>query len=202
MFRDVQLSPADPSAFVSLADAKGHLNIAGTGEDAFLSAALVTIARQIEAYTGNVITERTVTERVRLYDVGRSLVLRYSPATTLTSVAYDGETLQNADFLLASGVGILRRVDGADFMASADYVVTYTAGYATTPDDVKQAALEFVTAMYAAKGRDDSIKRESVPDVADVTYAGASEMTSAANGARIPWRAAAFLDPYCLRYTP
>jgi hypothetical protein len=49
-------------------------------------------------------------------------------------------------------------------------VVNYESGYETIPPDVEDAVLRMVTGRYIAKGRDRSVKQESVEGVGSKQY--------------------------------
>jgi hypothetical protein len=202
MFRDVEMSPVLPSAFVTLAEAKAYLGIAGTGSDDLLTALLLQSAVEIESYCSTVITQRTITERMALDAEARSLVLRYAPAIALTSLSFDAVAETVGDYRLAKELATVRSIQGSQFSAGADWVAVYTAGFATVPDAIKNAAKEIIKDAYNAASRDATIARESVADVGETEYRAEAESKAiGAGGVQVSHRAASMLAPYVLRYS-
>lgn len=202
MFRDIEITPTLPTAFVTLAEAKAFLDIADAGSDTRLTALLLQSAVEIENYCGTVVTQRTVTERMALDAEARSLVLRYAPAIALTSLSYDGIAETVGDYRLAKELATVRHTEGSQFGAGADWVAVYTAGFATVPDAFKAAALEIIKDAFNASKRDATIKRESVADVGDTEYrAEADSQAIGAGGVKVSHRAATILAPYVLRFS-
>lgn len=202
MLRDIELTPPLPAAWVTLAEAKAHLDIAGTASDDKITAMLAPACATIEAYAGTVIAQRTVVERLALACEMRSIVLRYSPAIAVSAVAYDDTTQTLGDYRLAKATGILRHVDNNEFAAVADWVVTYTAGFATVPDPIKRATLDLLKHMREMSARSETVVRESVPDVGEVDYADAGAALVTGNGgAQVPPSVATALAPYVLRFS-
>ncbi len=48
--------------------------------------------------------------------------------------------------------------------------MTYTAGFATIPADIKAAAARLVVDLYSANGRDPNVKRETVEGIGETEY--------------------------------
>lgn len=202
MFRDVEISPVLPSAFVTLAEAKAYLGIAGDGSDTLLTALLLQSAVEIENYCNAVITQRTVTERIALDAEARSLVLRYAPAISLTSLSFDGVAETVGDYRLAKGLATVRSIAGSQFSAGADWVAVYEAGFATVPDAIKLASKEIIKDAFNAIDRDSSIARESVTDVGETEYRNEADSKAASpGGVQVSHRAASILAPYVLRFS-
>ena len=82
---------------------------------------------------------------------GRSyMYLPHYPVTTLTTVVEDGITLTaSTDFYSDLDNGILYKASGGKWTTSQEGVaVTYVAGYATVPWDVKMAELKEIARQY------------------------------------------------------
>lgn len=154
-------------ALVTLNETKLHLNIpeSETQYDTELATFIAAATPIIEHLVGPV-DIRTITSET--YDVrGRkSIILRTVPVVTITSVkeyigiqeyvltdqppgassvSLYGYTLKNA----SSGL-ITRRANGFDMrFLGAEIVVSYTAGRASVPADVKLAALDDIRALWS-----------------------------------------------------
>jgi hypothetical protein len=201
MLRDVEIASAS-LAFTTLASARTYIGGAGHDGDAFLTAMIEAVSVQIEAYCGTVIKRRTVTERITLDVVSRSLILRHAPAASLTSLSYDGAALVVGDFRLAKDTAMLRRIDGSGFEVGADYVAVYEAGYDPIPPAIEQAANALLKAALENAQRAEGVQQEQVPDVGSITYAPpGSVLFEGMNGVRVPSAVANLLAPYVLRYS-
>lgn len=118
---------------VSLADAKGQLNIplADVSSDAELAGFIAAATDPIERIIGPVIA-RSVTE---VWDGGRSqLLLRKPPVLSITAVTDTGTVLAASDYKLNGPAGILSRVAGPSLLpflpGIQSVTVVYQAGQA------------------------------------------------------------------------
>ncbi|KAF4408658.1 phage head-tail connector protein [Streptomyces lycii] len=118
--------PAAPPLIVSLADAKAHLNITSTREDAELRRMIETVTSGVEGFCG-IVARRTFTEVRHLSSLGvRSVALRHTPVISV-------ETPVDAVFDPDTGV-----VTG-DYYGPTTF--TYTAGREIVPSALTDAAL-------------------------------------------------------------
>ncbi|HEY9353007.1 MAG TPA: hypothetical protein VIP28_07150 [Nocardioides sp.] len=132
---------AAPPALISLADAKGHLNIpiSSTGDDEELRGWIESTGRVVEYFVGP-IARRTVVETHRVRCT-RDLVLRQTPAIALTSVVpvlTGGTTYAVADLDLDGESGVVVRLDGGRFYGPLR--VTYEVGRAVVRANISHAA--------------------------------------------------------------
>jgi hypothetical protein len=105
---------------------------------------------------------------------------KFSPIVTLTSIAFDGETVDSDTYTLTEpDAGIVFCESYWAYTGHQySYAATYTHGYNlpdmdgtdTLPHDIQQAALELCKGMWLARQRDPSVTMESVPDVYTVPY--------------------------------
>jgi hypothetical protein len=108
------------------------------------------------------------------------LTLKFSPVVTLTSIAFEGETVDPDTYALNEpDAGIVFCEAGWSYTGHKySYTATYTHGYNlpdmagtdTLPYDIQQAALELCKGMWLARPRDPFVAMESVPDVYTVQY--------------------------------
>lgn len=132
---------ADPPLILSLADAKTHLQLTGTSQDAQLRDWLEAITESVEAYTG-VGPRRTVTEDHEIPSSGtRALALRRTPVLSITSAAgilTGGTSYQAADLDVSSSTGIVRPLNGGRLYGPLR--ITYVAGREQIPASLTAAA--------------------------------------------------------------
>lgn len=105
-----------------------------------------------------------------------TLVLSRRFGVEIDTVVEDGVTLTAADYFVKGEAGLLVRLrDGDPAQWSwRKTVVTYEAGFATVPPELKQAADELVRVRWAEVGRDPLAKsfREKIDDIreTETTY--------------------------------
>jgi len=148
------------SALVTLADVKTFLGI----QNISTSDAILEIV--IEAVSASIVNEafpdlKSATYTAEKYDgTGKSyLYLDHYPVTAMTTVVEDGVTLvKDTDYFVDMDEGLLEKAryswPGYDSQAvwttsKQGVVVTYTAGYATVPADIKLACLIEVGRAFA-----------------------------------------------------
>jgi hypothetical protein len=98
------------------------------------------------------------------------LMLSRRHNVAVTSLVADGETLAaDTDFIVDPESAILTKLssDVPVQWCATKIVVMYDAGFETVPDDLKQAAMDFMRLAWAEKDRDPSLKSEviDIPDV-------------------------------------
>lgn len=134
------VEPADPGGFLSLADAKQHLNIPATTttQDDELRLYVSAVCDAVEGLIGPV-GRRTVTETV--YPSSGVLLLSTSPVVSLTSVTpYASVALSLGSFSTDVTAGIIRPLYSVPGLWASSYTVVYVAGRAAIPPAVALAA--------------------------------------------------------------
>jgi uncharacterized phiE125 gp8 family phage protein len=153
---------ADP---VTLAEMRAHLRVDNTAEDTWISSAIASATKSIEAFTGRAFVPRTYQATVpNFYDV---MTLPWSPIIGITSIQYYDESSPVVLQTLASTVyeltqnRILRRSGQSWPTLDRRYnavLITYTAGDAPTSspevpaesvgEDVKMAIMLTVADLF------------------------------------------------------
>ncbi len=126
------------AGLVSLDDAKRQLNITSDTEDAELAEMIRAVTAVVERHTGAVL-RRTVVEQ---HAGGYALALRQLPVVAVTSIAglgVGGLDVAPGDVLVDGLSGVVCAVDGR--WIAGPVLVTYTAGQAMVPPNVRLAAL-------------------------------------------------------------
>lgn len=138
----------------TLANAKQWLGVTGTTDDALLTRLITAVSAWVVGYLNRSVVSAIYTE-THNGNGGDRLLLPNTPITAVTSLSIDGLTILPQTGVGTSGFtfddsGIY--LNGYIFsQAKANVVVTYTAGYATVPLDIEQAAIELVEYRYTAK---------------------------------------------------
>lgn len=161
------ITPAAELA-VSLAEAKLHLRVDGTDEDALITALIHAAAETAEQITGRAVMPQTW--ELTLDAFPDALELTRVPAVSVTSVKYYDTTgvqrtldstayaLDNADDF---GLAYIVPAYGAEWPETREQInavaVRYVAGYAdaaSVPMPIKQWILLQIGAMYANRERE------------------------------------------------
>lgn len=158
---------------VTLAEAKTHLNMTGSSNDAelqrFIDVAETAIGNRVGPLTPVSVTEK--------HNGGASvIVLRQPRAVSLTSVSYaDGTTSTLSDYDLDTDTGILYWNYGtAGYFGgpARNVTVTYMAGWASVPEDLRQAVKELVRHLWETQRGANSGARPGFADTEDVQTGG------------------------------
>ena len=140
-----------------LATVKAWLGVTATTYDAQLSGLVTAVSSFVTGYLGRQLLSASYVETCR-GNGQRAMVLRNFPITAVASVAFAGQTIAAAADPVALTSGILfddrqLQLVGYRFPIGLPVVVSYTAGYATTPPDVGQAAVELVGEAFRRRDR-------------------------------------------------
>jgi hypothetical protein len=141
-------------------DVKGYLGLSSsfTADDALLSRLVSASSQQFIDLTGNEIASGTYTESFSGWDMGRQsgyarFPLGRFPVVSVSGVLVDGQPVLSATS--PSGSGYLQEYgsvaitpDQAPRLYDWNVSITYTAGYASVPEDVRQAVIELACLKY------------------------------------------------------
>ena len=152
-------------ALTSVADVKELLGITGATQDNLITRNINYATKIILNYCG--VTSFRSTAYVEYYDGigGNELVLRNRPVITMTSVQWRDEagnnasfeTLDSEDYFVDTDAGIIKSlIDlGGSFHT---WKISYTAGYASIPDDLAEACARMAAYMLENGTAGTSIK--------------------------------------------
>ncbi len=156
---------------VSLADAKSHLRISHTDDDAYITRIITAARRQIEQRLDTGLIQQTWSYFINRWPDCRAITLPLSPVIAVTDViTYSDDdaaaTLDPAHYYIdrrskppllalrndrpAPSAG--RRFAGIEVKMT----VGYGATAASVPDDIRQALLLSITAWFADRGENQS----------------------------------------------
>jgi hypothetical protein len=133
------------------------LGVTSNGSDPLLTQLISAASAFVRSYLSRDLSQQSYVE---VYDgnAGNTLMVRQSPITAVASIAFAGRTITAAADPTNPTSGILfsgRRITiiGDSFVYGLPVVVTYTAGFATIPADIKQAVTELVGERFKVKDR-------------------------------------------------
>lgn len=113
-----------------------------------------------------------VSDTFRLKSERDALILSRRPIVAVSAVVEVGTTLAATAYEMDAAAGLLRRLatDAHTTWPCGKILVSYTAGYATVPHDLKLAAAKFVTAETQSDGRDPLLKRKVTEGVSEYEW--------------------------------
>lgn len=115
----------------------------------------------------------TLSQQNRLECPVEQIRLVRRPVIEVLTVTEDSVAVVSTDYELDAATGLLRRLcsDYPSFwFACNKVVVTYSAGWATVPENLKAAAAKLATVVWSEAGRDVGLKSIEIPDVISKEY--------------------------------
>lgn len=159
------------SAFCTIADLEAFLQVVIGTPNASAEAAIAGASAAIQNYTRQRIEQVANDVLTLTIEVYRSVILLPElPVTAVASVVEDGTALTVGDQYRWTSAGLLVRQSRPWGSGWQDVVVTYTHGYATIPDDLKEVCKRAAARAYqagrrsAAAGGIGGIASEQLPD--------------------------------------
>jgi hypothetical protein len=213
------------NALTTVQAVKTELAITGASEDTYVETLINRASDAVERFCNRVFYKAAaIVEKVEGYG-GMSIKVARAPILAVTSITYDGATLDGTTYEVDDvGAGIIRFIHQGPYWTAAQlpnaahdplpgterklYQVTYDAGYVTPaqveatpaltrtlPYDVEEACILACVDRYKRRGRDPSVKSESLMS-ASVDYVEPrwgmdgtpSDLPHAARALLTPWR--------------
>ncbi|EHK56907.1 hypothetical protein [Allomesorhizobium alhagi] len=166
-------TPAADRNLLSVAELRAAVGVSDSSRDAELAIVgarvAATIARICRVATAGAtpatLREEVLSETFRLDRSADCLILSRLPVSSVASVTEDGTAVDAADYEVDASPGMLLRLSGDDpaCWRCGKIVVAYTAGWATVPDDLKDAAARMVRIFSADATQEPGLKRENIP---------------------------------------
>lgn len=171
LYKVITAAAAEP---VTLAEAKLHLRVDHTSDDALISTLIVVAREFAEHYAGRALGTQTLEMALDAFPASDGdITLAMPPVASITSISYTdtngvSQTLATANYALST-YGISRRVSvtyGNSWPSTremADAVrIRYVAG-SPIPSAVKSAILLLVGHLYENRQDATAMKLESIP---------------------------------------
>lgn len=141
----------DPIGLVTLAQAKGHLNISSsTGSDTELEYFIGVASDLVQNATNHIWIETEYTDE-RHKGGTDAIVLHHSPVSAVASVVDSGRTVSPSDYTLTASTGLVRLVRGVFTPGPASVAVSYTAGTSEVPALATHAVLETLRHLWTTQ---------------------------------------------------
>lgn len=141
----------------TLANVKGWLGVTATTDDALLTRLISAASDYVQTWLNRTIAVQPYTE-TRDGTGGYVLPLSNYPVSAVSSLTIDGVSIPAAANAQGSGYLFTQTklvlVGGYRFWRGLqNVVVSYTAGYATTPNEIEQATIELIAMRYKERDR-------------------------------------------------
>jgi uncharacterized phiE125 gp8 family phage protein len=169
---------------VTVAEAKKHLRVEHSEDDAQITSLIVAARRGFETRTNRSLVTRTYRLDLDRFPAGRGQIrLPFGPALSVAAVAYLDDngapvTVSAGDYILdkTSDVATLTPVPDQCWPWATPrpggVSVTYNAGYgdaSAVPDDAKAAILLMLADFYDNRGTDQPLSRAAKDIIDDLT---------------------------------
>lgn len=195
-------------AIITAAEYKTHRGISGTDYDAILAVIIPSKQAWLERQCGRLFDEDTYTDQVHDGDGTQRLYLNNWPVSAVTavkSVASDGSTttldstayrLVDSEYLYRLGSTETAWESPSPFSGyrgpcftegDGNYSVSYTAGYATAPDDLKAVMFTLIDMALEERGR-NPVLAQSADGVVQRTRMSAMERRTILADLVRPWK--------------
>lgn len=141
------------AALITLADYKVYKKITKTDSDGELNAIIASVSNLVKTYCGHSFIDYYSTPKVETFNIKASqhaILLNEWPVRTVSLVQYRDayneayQTLAPEEYYVDYDIDTLFIHSGYWAEGFGAVKITYTAGYASTPDDVQIAALDLV----------------------------------------------------------
>ena len=176
---------APQSDLVTIDEARADV---GAGDDATLAGLVKRASAAVETYLGRPVLVGTYRETLWLPRPTSEVWLSRWPVGAVVGITIDGQDVTGTGWRLDGGA-LVRWSNGRPRLWGAgDLAVTYTAGHAAGPEDIKAAVLALIREFYLGRDRDTSVKT--------ATYADGTSMTWAINMPGLPRNVTDLLGPY------
>ena len=141
------------TALITLEDYKLYKKITKTDSDEELNAIIASVSNLIKTYCGHSFIDYFTTPKTEVFNIKQSqhaLLLNEWPVKTVSLVEYRDSyeenyvTLASSEYFIDTSIDTIFKHSGYWPDGFGAVKVTYTAGYATTPPDIKIAGLDLV----------------------------------------------------------
>lgn len=167
-------APASELSLLTISELRDATGVADGSQDATLMRlgrrASAAIARHC-CIVGDGVHPPTLLQETceETFSSPRDCLLRLArrPVTDIVSITVGGNPLDPSSYELNKATGNVSAESG---WGSGKLAVSYVAGFATAPDDLKEAASRLVAAFRSETGQEAGLKRVEIPDVITKDY--------------------------------
>lgn len=175
-------TPPSVTKLVTLERVKLELDITTSAKDVLLNAKIDEATSDIEAHTARTFARASFSE---IFwgdpNAAEYLILARAPVASITSVTVDDVLIDATEYRLDAETGQLYRLDASGYPCVWSWcksvVILDSGGFLLPgetgrdlPPALEGAAVDLVTSYWVNKGRDQTVKSESVPGLGDVEY--------------------------------
>lgn len=139
---------------ITLAEVKTHLNVDFADQDTQLTSLLASAFREVELFTQKSLKTKTVRQSYK--EINGLVELVYSPIQSITSVT----DINNVTLAYTTSVDKTK----VNAYSENGIKITFIAGYATLPSDLRTAILDIIAVDFDNKVEDKRIALRSIKD--------------------------------------
>lgn len=151
----------------TVANVKSWIGLAAGTDDILLARLVSGVSTWVQEWIGRTIATGSYTERLNGNGKNVLFFLNY-PVTAITSVTIDGVLIPARTVIGGAGYSFdadCLYLDGYSFsVGRQNVVIVYTAGFAATPADLEQAAIQLIALRYRDKDRIGVTSRSIGPE--------------------------------------
>jgi len=139
---------------ITAAEAKAYMGVSGSGKDTIIGTFISEVSLWLEEYLGRkIVGSQTITTEIGNGTGTEIYVPKYLPVTSVTTLKSRGSPSDTFATLESTSANILIDNINGDYVelyasvfpaGRANIEMTYVAGYASTPNELKQVAYEMV----------------------------------------------------------
>lgn len=173
------VTPTADRTLLAIEEMRAAAGVTGSGQDSALITLSIEVADSLSRACGisaagvtpPTLRSEALRQTMRQVWCTEYIRLERRPVVSVESVTVDGGALDPENYEIDVAAGKLYRLqdDCRVPWSGRKIVVEFTAGWATVPGDLKQAAKKLVTALWSDGGRDPDLKRERT-DFGELEY--------------------------------
>jgi uncharacterized phiE125 gp8 family phage protein len=169
---------------VSVSDVKAHLDISGATDDQILTSFIAAVMGMIDGYggyLGRCVVAQQWAQDYRGWPCDRILLLPF-PDCSAATLSYRDQAHANQTMPSAGHSAPIKRPGGDAVVIYGETALpalsnrpgpvsaAFTAGFATVPEAIRQAVILETAALYARRGRDPTLAKETVFGVSSMEW--------------------------------
>lgn len=190
------ITPAATNDLTVIDRVKAELQITTAANDAYLDNLIAEVSDACARHCSRTGWGRETVRQIERPTTPREcIILDRDLLPTIAAITEDGVALAVTDYELDGSLLYRLSSDRRVSWTASKIVLDYSAGFATLtnlPFDLERAALEWIKACYAGRGKNPLVRSESAQDVGSVSYfdprAGLEAMPPQTAGYLQPWR--------------
>jgi len=169
---------------VSIGEVKAHLDISGATDDQIIGSLIAAVMGMIDGYggyLGRCVVAQQWAQDYRAWPCDRILLLPF-PDCSAAMISYRDQAHANQTVPSAGHSAPIKQPGGDTIVIYRETALpalsnrpgpvtaAFTAGFATVPEAIRQAVILETAALYARRGRDPTLAKETVFGVSSMEW--------------------------------